>query len=79
MTDSSCIQVIASVARIVTLADGGIRATLDLPEDAIQVAAWLMECKRRGVALAMSMASIEAADKREGMGWIATMTSDIGE
>ena len=40
----------AQVARIQTLADGGIRVYFDLPETAILAAAQLMECKRLGVA-----------------------------
>ena len=45
------IEVIAAVAKVTTLADGGIRITLDLPESAIIEAAWLMTCKRDGVAV----------------------------
>lgn len=41
----------AAVSKVTTLADGGIRIALDLPEDAIIAAAWLMECKREGVVL----------------------------
>ena len=41
----------AIVARVQTLADGGLRVTLDLPEDAIEAAALLMALKREGVAL----------------------------
>jgi len=41
----------ATVAQVRTLADGGIRVTMDLPEDAIMQAAQLMECKRAGVVL----------------------------
>ena len=41
----------ATVAKIQTLADGGIRATLDLPESAIMPAAELMACKRMGVVV----------------------------
>lgn len=41
----------AAVSKVTTLADGGIRIALDLPEDAIVEAAWLMQCKRDGVAL----------------------------
>ena len=43
----------ASVTKIQTLADGGIRLTLDMPEDAIMAAAELMACKRAGVVLDM--------------------------
>ena len=41
----------AAVARVTTLADGGLRVTLDLPESQILAAAWLMECKRQEVPL----------------------------
>ena len=41
----------AAVSKVTTLADGGIRITFDLPEDAIIAAALLMECKREGVVL----------------------------
>jgi hypothetical protein len=34
-----------------TLADGGLRITLDLPESAIPQAAMLMECKREEIPL----------------------------
>jgi hypothetical protein len=39
----------AQVARVQTLADGGLRVTLDLPENTIVQAAALMECKRLGI------------------------------
>jgi len=38
----------AAVYKIQTLADGGIRLGLDLPESAILQVAQLMECKRQG-------------------------------
>lgn len=41
----------ASVEKVQTLIDGGIRITLDLPEDAIAQAAQLMACKREGIPL----------------------------
>lgn len=49
--DESKISFDAIVARVQTLADGGIRITLDLPETAIPQAAALMECKRQEVPL----------------------------
>ena len=42
---------VASVQSIKTLVDGGIRVTLDLPEDAIAQAAALMACKREQIPL----------------------------
>lgn len=41
----------ASVASVKTLADNGIRISLDLPEQAIAQAAALMECRRQMIAL----------------------------
>lgn len=48
---SPAIQFDAVVARVQTLVDGGLRVTLDLPEQAIAQAAALMECKRQEVYL----------------------------
>lgn len=42
---------VAEVVKVQTLADNGIRLTLDLPEDEIEVAAKLMAYKREGVAI----------------------------
>ena len=41
----------ATVAKVQTLADGGLRVTLDLPEQAIMAAAELMACKREEAVL----------------------------
>lgn len=41
----------ATVSKVTTLADGGIRIALDLREDAIVEAAWLMAAKREGAVL----------------------------
>ena len=41
----------AIIGKVQTLADGGIRVYLDLPEDAIVQAAELMACKRNGQIL----------------------------
>ena len=41
----------AAVAKVQTLADGGLRVSLDLPESQIIAAAWLMECKRQELPL----------------------------
>lgn len=41
----------AIVGKVQTMADGGIRIYLDLPEDAIVAAAELMACKRAGTVL----------------------------
>lgn len=49
--DGEPVAFVASVNKVTTLADGGIRIALDMPEDAIVEAAWLMQCKRDGVVL----------------------------
>ena len=41
----------AIVAKAQTLADGGIRISLDLPESAVPQMAMLIEAKREGVPL----------------------------
>jgi positive regulator of sigma E activity len=41
----------AIVARVQTMADNGIRVTVDLPEQAVLEAAQLMELKRLGIVL----------------------------
>lgn len=49
------IEFIAAISSVKTMADNGIRITLDLPETAIKEAAMLMECKRAPVALSVKM------------------------
>jgi len=50
MSDAA-IRFPASVYKVQTTIDWGIRLTLDLPETAIAQAAMLMECQRMGVIL----------------------------
>jgi hypothetical protein len=50
-SDEPAITFQASVNQVRTLADGGIRIQLDLPESCIREAAMLMECKREGIYL----------------------------
>jgi len=45
----------ATVASVKTLVDGGIRVTLDLPEDAIAQAAALMACKKDMIPLTVEV------------------------
>lgn len=45
-TETETITFEAVVSQVRTLADGGLRVTLDLPEDTVYQAAWLMEVKR---------------------------------
>jgi len=48
---SEPIRCMASVYKVQTLIDHGIRIALDLPESAIMQAAMFMECQRMGVVL----------------------------
>ena len=48
---ANAIEFDAVVYKVQTLVDGGIRLTLDLPEQAIPQAAMLMECKREEIPL----------------------------
>ena len=48
------IEFTATIYKVATLVDGGLRVTLDLPESAIAEAAALMECKRRETPLKVS-------------------------
>jgi hypothetical protein len=56
----------ASVYKVQTLADGGIRVTLDLPETATLEAAHLMVCQANGVVLQASLTPIEAKPQNGG-------------
>ena len=49
------IKFFASVSSVKTLADNGIRVTLDLPENAIKEAAMLMEYKREMIYLSVAV------------------------
>jgi len=49
----------ASVYKVQTLADGGVRVYLDLPETAIMQMAQLAECQRFGVVLDVSANTLE--------------------
>jgi len=49
--DQKHIEFEAAVARVQTMADGGLRVVLDLPEDKVFEAAWLMECKRQSATI----------------------------
>ena len=50
----------AQIAKVQTLADGGIRVTLDLPETAIETATQLMQVKQQGGLLEIAALPIEA-------------------
>jgi hypothetical protein len=61
------IVVIAQVARVQTLADGGIRWTFDVPETAVLQSANLMECKRLGAVVKMELIPTMPEDAKEEM------------
>jgi len=52
--EENAIEFWATVAQVRTMADGGLRVVLDLPESAIAEVAQLMECKRQSVVLDMT-------------------------
>jgi hypothetical protein len=62
MTDEA-IRFVAQVARVTTLADGGIRLILDLAETEIDVARAMMEIRQRGALL--EVAAIGVTEKIE--------------
>jgi hypothetical protein len=50
MTDDA-LRFSATVAQVKTMADGGLRLVLDLPETAIDIAAAMMQAKQAGAVL----------------------------
>jgi hypothetical protein len=54
-----------AVNQVRTLADGGIRVMLDLPEDAIPQMAMLAECKRQGIYLKFSCTAENIVKQQE--------------
>lgn len=52
---SESITVEAEIYKVQTLVDNGIRLTLDLSEDAVIEAAKLMECRRQGVTVKVTI------------------------
>ena len=62
---SEAITFPATVYKVQTLVDHGVRVTFDLPETCIMQAAMLMECKRMGVALDVEAHPIQAKEADE--------------
>lgn len=58
----------ASVHRVQTLVDGGVRVTLDLPETEIPRMAMLAECQREGIPLMFVARMDEQPRRRECAG-----------
>ena len=57
----------ATVYKVQTLVDMGLRVTLDLPEDAIAQAAQLMECRREGIPLVVTI-TVDKPENRKKAG-----------
>lgn len=55
---------IATVYKVQTLVDGGIRVTLDLPETAIKEMAFLADCHRNGENLRITVETDEKPKRR---------------
>lgn len=64
------INFVATVYKVQTTVDFGVRITLDIPENLIMQAALLMECKRMGVVLDISavptVQDTSQADRADG-------------
>jgi predicted secreted protein len=59
MTEPDVIRFKAEVAKVQTLADGGIRVILDLPETAIDTATAMMQAKQAGAVLECAVVAIK--------------------
>lgn len=59
------IRFTASVAQVKTLADGGLRIALDLPEQAVDVAAELMRVRQAGGVLEIAAVIVKAEEWRD--------------
>ena len=68
MTESIVTTVI--VAKVQTMADGGLRFIFDAPETETLQAAQFMECKRFGVVGNLTFEAIEGNEQKEDVGTI---------
>ena len=59
------ITAIASVNKVQTLADGGIRWTFDLPETAVMQSAMLMAMRQAGAAVQLEIKQTEHVKKHK--------------
>lgn len=66
MTLADTIKVTAAVNKVQTLADGGLRWTFDLPETAVLESAHLMEIRRNGLPVEMTLTPTEKITKTYG-------------
>ena len=60
-TADSVIRFRATVGKVTTLADGGLRVTLDLADGDIQQASDLMRCRQAGAVLECAMVAVYPA------------------
>jgi hypothetical protein len=56
------IEFVASVNKVQTMVDGGLRVVLDFDESSVMQAAQLIECKRFGVALNINAVPISLTE-----------------
>ena len=61
MAEQRSIETVATVARVSTLADNGLRVAFDLPEDAIYQVAWLLQVRAASGAVRLRIELAEAA------------------
>jgi len=59
------VEFIASVSKVQTLLDGGIRATFDLSEDTIMQAAELMAIRQAGMVVRITATPIPVPKRNE--------------
>lgn len=60
------VEIQCTVASVKTLADGGIRISIDIGENNIEPAAKLMACKQAGVVLQANLTPIEVKEINGG-------------
>lgn len=67
----------AQVVKVQSMTDGALRVTLDLPENLTDIAALLMDCKRRGGLLEIAAVAVNKV-KSAGKSRKIQTTDDIG-
>ena len=65
MMTGEAIRFAATIYKVQTLVDGGIRITLDLPETAIQEATAIMQARQAGALLEVAAVAIDPEPKRK--------------
>lgn len=63
--DNNAVKFWALIAKVQTMADGGLRVYLDLSEDAVETVAILMQYKRLGVVADVTIKPKTGNDDRE--------------